>query len=62
MQTTIDLPDPVLRRLKVRAAVEGSSRKQIILRAVEKEWHPTPAKRPKAPFPLILPKDPVCCL
>ena len=37
MRTTIDLPDPVFRRLKASAALEGLSLKELILRAVEKE-------------------------
>ena len=35
MRTTIDIPDPVYRRLKTRAASEGSSAKALILRGVE---------------------------
>lgn len=35
MRTTVDIPDPVYRRLKVRAAREGRSAKELILRGVE---------------------------
>jgi hypothetical protein len=35
MRTTVDIPDPVYRRLKTRAAREGSSAKELILRGVE---------------------------
>jgi hypothetical protein len=35
VRTTIDIPDPVYRRLKSRAAREGSSAKRLILRGVE---------------------------
>jgi hypothetical protein len=35
MRTTVDIPDPVYRRLKSRAASEGSSAKELILRGVE---------------------------
>ncbi len=35
MRTTVDIPDPVYRRLKSRAAREGSSAKELILRGVE---------------------------
>ncbi len=35
MRTTVDIPDPVYRRLKSRAAGEGSSAKELILRGVE---------------------------
>ncbi len=58
MRTTVDLPDPVFRRLKATAALEGSSLKQIILRAVEKELHAAPPKRRRARFPLIRSEEP----
>ena len=35
MRTTVDIPDPVYRRLKNRAATEGSSAKELILRGVK---------------------------
>lgn len=35
MRTTVDIPDPVYRRLKSRAASEGTSAKELILRGVE---------------------------
>jgi hypothetical protein len=35
MRTTVDIPDPVYRRLKSRAASEGSSAKQLILLGVK---------------------------
>ena len=35
MRTTVDIPDPVYRRLKARAAREGRSAKDLILRGVE---------------------------
>ena len=31
----MDIPDPVYRRLKIKAASEGSSAKELILRGVE---------------------------
>jgi len=37
MRTTVDIPDPVYRRLKSRAAREGSSAKDLILRGVKRE-------------------------
>ena len=36
MRTTVDIPDPVYRRLKARAAIEGVSAKALILRGVER--------------------------
>ena len=35
MRTTVDIPDPVYRRLKSRAASEGSTTKDLILRGVK---------------------------
>jgi len=35
MRTTVDIPDPVYRRLKSRAASEGSTAKELILRGVK---------------------------
>ena len=58
MRTTIDLPDPVFRRLKAAAALNGVSLKEIILRAVEKELQPAPPKKRRIRFPLIRSKQP----
>lgn len=35
MRTTVDIPDPLYRQLKSRAAREGRSVKELILRGVE---------------------------
>ncbi|HET7102226.1 MAG TPA: hypothetical protein VFJ52_13820 [Terriglobia bacterium] len=35
MRTTVDIPDEVYRRLKVRAALEGQSVRQLVLRGIE---------------------------
>lgn len=37
VRTTIDLPDSLLRRTKALAAMRGSSLKELIVRAVERE-------------------------
>ena len=42
----MDIPDPVYRRLKTRAANEGSSAKELILRGVEKV---SSEDRPRSP-------------
>jgi hypothetical protein len=34
MRTTIDIPDPIYRELKSRAALEGTSVKQLIVQSV----------------------------
>ena len=58
MRTTVDLPDTVFRRLKAAAALQGSSLKEIILRAVENELQANKPKRRKVKFPLIRSKEP----
>lgn len=35
MRTTIDIPDPMYRRLKTRASMESRPAKELILRGVE---------------------------
>lgn len=59
MRTTVDIPDPVYRRLKSRAASEGSSAKDLILRGVEQvlKEHPR-RRRKKIRLPLIRSKQP----
>ena len=37
MRTTIDLPDALFRKTKATAAMRGSSMKDLIVRAVERE-------------------------
>jgi hypothetical protein len=37
MRTTVDIPDPIYRQLKARAATEGPSVKELILRGVQVE-------------------------
>ena len=58
MRTTIDLPDPVFKRLKATAALRGVSLKEIILDAVEKQLQPSGPTRKRTKFPLIRSKQP----
>lgn len=59
MRTTVDIPDPVYRRLKSRAASEGSSAKEVILRAVQSILKESPRKsRKRVRLPLIKSKQP----
>jgi hypothetical protein len=44
MRTTLDIPDEVYRRLKVKAAVEGETIREIALRGILKEIAPPAAK------------------
>jgi hypothetical protein len=59
MRTTVDIPDPVYRRLKTHAASEGSSAKELILRGVELILKKGPRKsRRRVKLPLIRSKQP----
>jgi len=59
MRTTVDIPDPVYRRLKSRAASEGSSAKALILRAVQLVLQESPRKsRKRVRLPIIRSKEP----
>ena len=59
MRTTVDIPDPLYRRLKTRAARERRSVKELILRGVEGElqFRRKKSKR-KLSLPLIRSKRP----
>ena len=56
MRTTVDIPDPVYRRLKVKAALDGCTVKEIILRVVNQELE-GPTRRIRTRFPLIRGKE-----
>jgi hypothetical protein len=43
MRTTIDMPDALLRRTKAIAAARGTTLKQVIVSAVEREVNPAGA-------------------
>jgi hypothetical protein len=59
MRTTVDIPDPVYRRLKSRAAREGSSAKELILRGVQEVLKGRRRKsRKRIVLPLIRSKKP----
>ena len=58
MRTTIDIPDPMYRRLKARAATEGRTAKALILRAVEQVLAAKPASGKKLKAPVIASKRP----
>jgi hypothetical protein len=56
MRTTIDLPEPVLRQLKARAALEGLTLKRLVAEFVERGLaEPTaPRRKPaRAELPII---------
>ena len=59
MRTTVDIPDGLYRRLKGRAANEGRTVKELILRSVEAELRVSAQRRPKfVSSPLIRSKHP----
>ncbi len=47
MRTTVDIPDLIYRRLKTRAATEGRSVKELILRGVDSQLRNEERKRHK---------------
>lgn len=55
MRTTVDLPDALFRKTKATAALRGSSMKELIVRAVEREISQAPAraKKKQATLPVI---------
>jgi hypothetical protein len=59
MRTTVDIPDPVYRKLRSCAASEGSSAKELILRGVKQVLKENRRKsRKKIKLPLIKSKQP----
>ena len=47
MRTTIDMPDALFRKTKAVAALRGSSLKELIIHAVEREVNSNAAHEPK---------------
>ena len=60
MRTTVDIPDPVYRRLKTEAAQRGCSVKELVLRGVKAELEGgKPARKAQAAsLPIIDSKRP----
>ncbi|MGA9305267.1 MAG: hypothetical protein WBW31_07690 [Candidatus Sulfotelmatobacter sp.] len=58
MRTTIDIPNPLYRQLKSKAASEGRSVKEVVLRAVQGELHVPPKKATPRKAPVIKSKNP----
>ncbi len=50
MKTTIDIPEPLYKRAKIRAIESGQSLKQIVLTALEKSLMESAAIQPKVPY------------
>jgi hypothetical protein len=54
MRTTIDLPDALFRKTKAEAALRGSSLKDLIIRAVEREVsQPAITRTKRVELPII---------
>jgi len=60
MRTTVDIPDPMYRRLKSAAALHGCSVKDLVLRGVRAELQSprSKRKRKKVKLPIIDSKRP----
>jgi hypothetical protein len=53
MRTSLDFPDPLFRHLKARAALEGTSLRDLVLSLIERGLDAPP--RAAAPGPAALP-------
>ncbi len=61
MRTTVELPDPIYREMKLRAASEGTTIREIILEGVAMRLRPggdTKKQKGRPRFPLIRSKHP----
>ena len=59
MRTTVDIPEPLYRRLKTRAVQEGTSVKELILRGVEQVLKETSRKSGrKVSLPIVRSRRP----
>lgn len=57
MRTTLDLPDPLFRTLKARAALDGTSLKDLVIRLVQRGLT-EPTSVPvveRRPLPVLIP-------
>ena len=58
MRITVDIPDSLYRELKSKAAQEGRTVKELILRGVEIELERTPRPRRPVSLPLVRSQQP----
>jgi hypothetical protein len=61
MRTTLDIPEPVYREIKVRAASEGTTMREIILDGVAlrlRNGNPAPKQGDRPRFPVIRSEKP----
>lgn len=57
MRTTLDLPDPLFRTLKSRAALDGVSLKELVVGYLQlglSQSAPSAAAGQRAPFPVLI--------
>lgn len=48
MKTTIDIPEPLYRKIKIRAAEQGISLRELVVKAVERDYFGTPESAPSS--------------
>lgn len=59
MRTTVDIPDETYRRLKVKAALQGSTVRQVLLRGIQSEIdEPRPAPVRRLARPILAARKP----
>jgi len=58
VRTTVDIPDPLYRDLKSKAAKEGRSVKEVILRGVERELKNPRQRTGRVSLPIVPSKRP----
>jgi hypothetical protein len=58
VRTTIDIPDPLYRQLKGKAASEGRSVKELVLRGVEQELRNRGRRTRRISLPIVPSKRP----
>jgi hypothetical protein len=58
VRTTVDIPDPLYRELKGKAASEGRSVKELILRGVEQELKGRRRGQSRVTLPIVRSKRP----
>jgi hypothetical protein len=59
MRTTVEIPDTVYRKLKTKAATQGQSVKELILRGVQSELSTDePKRRGRVKLPIVRSKKP----
>ena len=54
----MDIPDPLYRQIKAKAAREGCSMKDLILRSIERDLHQSIQRRGRVTAPIVPSKRP----